>query len=162
MDPGQRARDPSNYNYTQRRLEYGAAMSISSLSERRIAKDRAHESARRRTRVKYMLMFVSDDSNWDPSKPEIQAAYKRIGEWFEEHTKSGKITGGEELKGTTTATTVRQRNGKITVTDGPFAESKEAIGGYALVDVKDLDEAIAIAKTWPTLQTIEIRPLVEH
>src|SRR5712692_2386683 len=103
-------------------------------------------------------MFVSDDSNWDPSKPEIQAAYKRVSEWFEEHTKSGKITGGEELKGTTTATTVRQRNGKVTVTDGPFAESKESIGGYALVDVKDLDEAIAMAKTWPTLSAIEIWP----
>ena len=99
--------------------------------------------------MKYMHMFISDDSNWDPSKPEIQEAYKRIGEWFDEHTKSGKITGGEELKGTTTATTVRRQNGKITVTDGPFSESKEAIGGYALVDVKDLDEAIAMAKTWP-------------
>ncbi len=63
--------------------------------------------------MKYILMFVSDDSNWDPSKPEIQAAYKRIGEWFETNTKSGKITGGEELKGTATATTVRQRNGHV-------------------------------------------------
>jgi hypothetical protein len=112
--------------------------------------------------VKYMLMFISDDSNWDPSKPEIQAAYKRVGEWFEQHSKSGKITGGEELKATNTATTVRQRNGKITVTDGPFTESKESIGGYALIDVKDLDEAIAMAKTWPVLSTIEIRPLVTH
>ncbi len=112
--------------------------------------------------MKYMLMFISDDSGWDPSKPEIQAAYARIGQWFEEHTKSGKITGGEELKPTSTATTVRQRNGSITVTDGPFSESKEAIGGYALVDVKDLDEAIAMAKTWPVLSTIEIRPLIEH
>lgn len=112
--------------------------------------------------MKYMLMFISDDSNWDPSKPEIQEAYKRVGEWFGQHTQSGKITGGEELKGTNTATTVRQRNGKITVTDGPFTEAKEAIGGYALVDVKDLDEAIAMAKTWPVLSTIEIRPLVEH
>jgi len=112
--------------------------------------------------VKYMLMFISDDSNWDPSKPEIQAAYKRVGEWFEQHTKSGKIYGGEELKSTTSATTVRQRNGKIAVTDGPFSESKEAIGGYALVDVKDLDEAIAMAKSWPVLSTIEIRPLVTH
>ena len=112
--------------------------------------------------MKYMLMFISDDSNWDPSKPEIQEAYKRVGEWFEGHTKSGKLYGGEELKGTNSATTVRQRDGKITVTDGPFSESKEAIGGYALVDVKDLDEAIAMAKTWPVLSTIEIRPLVEH
>ena len=112
--------------------------------------------------MKYMLMFISDDSNWDPSKPEIQAAYKRIGEWFDEHTTSGVITGGEELKTRAAATTVRQRNGKITVTDGPFSESKEAIGGYALVEVKDLDAAIAVAKTWPVLQTIEIRPLVEN
>jgi hypothetical protein len=109
-----------------------------------------------------MLMFISDDSNWDPSKPEIQEAYKRVGEWFGQHTQSGKLYGGEELKGTNTATTVRQRGGKITVTDGPFSESKEAIGGYALVDVRDLDEAIAIAKSWPVLSTIEIRPLVEH
>lgn len=112
--------------------------------------------------MKYMLMFISDDSNWDPSKPEIQAAYQRVSDWFEENSKSGKITGGEELKGTNTATTVRQQNGKITVTDGPFIEAKESIGGYALVDVKDLDEAIAMAKTWPVLSTIEIRPLVEH
>src|SRR5258708_250594 len=131
-------------------------------AERRIAENAPIEGAPRRTGVKYILMFVSDDSNWDPSKPEIQAAYKRIGEWFETNTKSGKITGGEELKGTATATTVRQRNGKITVTDGPFSESKEAIGGYALVDVTDLDEAIAMAKTWPTLQTIEIRPVGEN
>jgi hypothetical protein len=107
-------------------------------------------------------MFIGDDSDWDPSKPEIQEAYRRIGQWFEEHTKSGKITGGEELKGTNAATTVRRRGGKITVTDGPFSESKESIGGYALVDVKDLDEAIAMARTWPTLSAIEIRPLIEH
>jgi len=112
--------------------------------------------------VKYMLMFISDDSNWDPSKPEIQAAYKRVGEWVGQHTQSGKLYGGEELKPKNSATTVRQRDGKITVTDGPFSESKEAIGGYALVNVKDLDEAIAIAKSWPVLSTIEIRPLVEH
>jgi hypothetical protein len=120
------------------------------------------KSARGGPAVKYMLMFISDDSNWDPSKPEIQEAYQRVGQWFDEHTKSGKITGGEELKGTNTATTVRRQNGKITVTDGPFIEAKESIGGYALVDVTDLDEAIAMARTWPVLSTIEIRPLVEH
>ena len=112
--------------------------------------------------MKYILMFISDDSSWDPSKPETQEAYKRVGEWFDQHSKSGKIVGGEELKGTNTATTVRQRNGKITVTDGPFSTSKEAIGGYALVDVTDRDEAIAMAKTWPVLSTIEVRPLIEH
>ena len=92
--------------------------------------------------MKYMLMFISDDSNWDPSKPEIQEAYKRVGEWFDGQMKTVKLYGGEELKATNSATTVRQRDGKITVTDGPFSESKEAIGGYALVDVKDLFSAI--------------------
>jgi hypothetical protein len=112
--------------------------------------------------VKYILMFISDDSNWDPSRPETQEVYKRIGEWWTEQSTSGKITGGEELKGTNTATTVRQRGGKVTVTDGPFSEAKESIGGYAIIDVKDLDEAIAMAKTWPALSVIEIRPLVEN
>jgi hypothetical protein len=137
-------------------------VSNSEIAERRIAENAPNGARDGGAHVKYMLMFISDDSNWDLGKPEIQEAYKRIGVWFQEHTKSGKITGGEELKGTTTATTVRQRNGQITVTDGPFSESKESIGGYALVDVKDLDEAIAMAKTWPTLSAIEIRPLVEH
>jgi hypothetical protein len=137
-------------------------VSNAGASERRIGDNAPLAAHGWRIRVKYMLMFISDDTNWDPSKPEIQEAYKRIGQWFEEHTKSGKITGGEELKGTNTATTVRQRGGKVTVTDGPFSESKESIGGYALVEVKDLDEAIAMAKTWPTLSAIEIRPLVEH
>jgi hypothetical protein len=136
-------------------------VSNSGNAERRTGEN-ALEAQARRNGVKYMLMFISDDSNWDPNKPEIQAAYKRVGEWFAEHTRSGKITGGEELKGTNTATTVRQRDGKITVTDGPFTEAKESIGGYALVDVKDLDEAIAMAKSWPVLSTIEIRPLVEN
>ena len=112
--------------------------------------------------MKYILMFISDDSDWDPATPETQAVYARIGQWFAEHGASGKIVGGEELKGRETATTVRRRGGTVTVTDGPHTESKEIIGGYALVDVRELDEAIALAKSWPGLSTIEIRPLVEH
>ncbi len=112
--------------------------------------------------MKYMLMFISDDSKWDLSQPETQEAYARVGKWWEEQSKTGKIVGGEELKNRNTATTVRSQNGKVTVTDGPFIESKETIGGYAIVDVADLDEAIALAKTWPVLNTIEVRPLVEH
>src|SRR5256885_10617020 len=94
-----------------------------------------------------MLMFISDDTNWAPSKPEIQAAYKRVGEWFEQHSKSGKITGGEELKATNTATTVRQRNGTITVTDGPFTESKESIGGERARAREDPHPSVRMAKT---------------
>lgn len=112
--------------------------------------------------MKYMLMFMTDEQKWDLRKPEIEDAMRRIGQWWEEHSKSGQIRGGEQLKDADTATTVRQRDGKVAVTDGPFSESKETIGGYALIDVKDLDEAIALAKSWPALSTIEIRPIVER
>jgi hypothetical protein len=70
------------------------------------------------------------------------------------------LIGGEQLQGPDTATTVRHKNGKVTVTDGPFIESKEVFGGYAIVKVKDLDEAIEMAKTWPVSSLVEVRPLV--
>jgi len=77
---------------------------------------------------------------------------------------SGHYCAGAKLKPTSTATSVRMKNGKPAVTDGPFAETKEQIGGYHLIDCKDLDEAIAIARRIPTLPVggvIEVRPL-EH
>ncbi len=88
------------------------------------------------------------------------ADYEKSGQWFEKYTKTGKILGGEELRGPGTATTVSWKNGKVSVTDGPFIESKEVIGGFALIDVADLDEAIAMAKEWPG--TVEIRPTIDH
>jgi hypothetical protein len=94
--------------------------------------------------------------------PEMQAAYERIDKWFEEYGRAGKIVGGHELKGTHTATTVRFKDGKPMVVDGPFIEAKEVIGGYAEVDVADLDEALEIAKTWPGKTSVEIRPVVEN
>ncbi len=73
------------------------------------------------------------------------------------------IKGGEELQHKNTATTVRRVNGAMTVKDGPFIESKEHVGGYAMIEVPDLDAAIAIAKTWPgNSQTVEVRPVVER
>src|SRR5439155_536267 len=77
-----------------------------------------------------------------------QAAYGPINDWFGKY--SGKITGGQELQPERTTTTVRFNNGKAVVTDGPFIEGKETIGGYAEVTVADLDEAIAMAKERPT------------
>jgi len=114
--------------------------------------------------VKYMLMFVGTEADWERFSPEDRKkAYDQIGKWWGENVAAGKIVGGEELKPTSTATTVRRdTNGKITVTDGPFIESKETLGGYAIVDVPDLDAAIALAKGWPPLQTIEIRPIVDN
>jgi hypothetical protein len=113
--------------------------------------------------VKYMLMFVGTEDDWARFTPEEKKrAYDEIGKWWGEHSAAGRIVGGEELKPTNTATTVRrQASGKITVTDGPFIEAKETLGGYAIVDVSDLDAAIELAKTWPPLQTVEVRPIVE-
>lgn len=83
-------------------------------------------------------------------------------EWFGEHRRVGRIVGGEELKSTRSATTVRFKNGRPIVTDGPYMEAKEVIGGFAIINVPDLDAAIAMAKSWPAQSTVEVRPVVEH
>ena len=112
--------------------------------------------------MKYMLMFVNDEDWETRTAPDERAkGYEAVMKWWEEHSKAGRIVGGEQLKTTRAATTLRKQNGKITVTDGPFIESKEGLGGFAIVNVPDLDAAIALAKTWPGLETLEIRPIVE-
>jgi len=116
--------------------------------------------------MRYILMFAGtmdeNDMADKPAQAELVASYERVGRWFDEHTKSGKIVGGEELRGPSTATTVRFQNGKTIVTDGPFIEAKEVVGGFAIVDVKDLDEALALAKSWPGGIAVEVRPLVDR
>src|SRR2546422_6660464 len=103
--------------------------------------------------MKYVLLFVGtmdDQERFDNMSPEEMAAGMKLAEqWFEEYSRAGKIVGGEQLKGPQTATTVRFQNGKAIVTDGPFIESKEIIGGFAIVQVKDPDDGDAIAKAWP-------------
>jgi hypothetical protein len=115
--------------------------------------------------MKYALLFVGtmeDQEQWDnQTREQMLASYAKAGEWFQEHTRSGKIVGGEELQGPHTATTVRVKDGKPILTDGPFIESKEVIGGFAIVDVKDLDEALELAKGWPG-GPVEVRPVVDH
>jgi hypothetical protein len=80
----------------------------------------------------------------------------------EDIQKSGKLVAGDALQPTTTATTVRVREGKRLTTDGPFAETKEQLGGYYLVNAKDLDEALAVAARIPAARTgsIEVRPIM--
>ena len=95
------------------------------------------------------------------SEPETKKIYQQYGELIADLQKSGKFLGGHELQPTTSATTVRVRNGKKAVTDGPFAETKEQLGGYFLVEAKDLDEAMSIAARIPTVTagSIEVRPV---
>lgn len=114
--------------------------------------------------MKYVLLFGGSmegaDQLPEPARTEALADYKKSGEWFERYTRAGKVVDGHELQGPSTATTVTRRDGKLTVIDGPFIESKEVIGGFAVIEVSDLDEALEMAKEWPG--TVEIRPIVDH
>lgn len=112
----------------------------------------------------YMLMFVTDDSQWTPrDEKDRKATYEAIGKWWDEHLATGVIKGGQELVDKKDATTVRRVNGQMKVSDGPFIESKEHIGGFALIQVDDLDAAIRVAKTWPSRSTtVEVRPIVQR
>ena len=110
--------------------------------------------------AKYVFMFVNDESFRDRPKAEVDAIYAEITRWSRDLEKRGVLKGGFELQPTRTATTVRRVNGAMQVVDGPFIESKEHVGGFAMIDVPDLDEAIRIAKAFPG--TIEVRPIVEH
>jgi hypothetical protein len=112
--------------------------------------------------MKYVLLFAGTMSDEDrAANPELAKQYELTGRWFDQHVKAGKILGAEELKGPETATTVRFKAGKPMVTDGPFIEAKEVIGGFAVVDVANLDEALEMAKSWPG-GDVEVRPVVEH
>lgn len=78
--------------------------------------------------------------------------------------KSGRLILTNALQSATTASTVRKRNGKMLITDGPFAETKEQLGGFFLIDAKDIREALEIASNWPSARigTIEVRPVEEE
>jgi hypothetical protein len=114
--------------------------------------------------MKYVLLFGGTMEGVEHLPEEQRAAamadYEQSGKWFEKYFGNGKVVGGHELQGPSTATTVSRKNGRAAVTDGPFIESKEVIGGFAVIEVADLDEAIAMAKEWPG--TVEIRPIVDH
>jgi len=108
----------------------------------------------------YMLLVVNDESFRDRPKPELDAIYGEVTRWSDEMTRKGILKGGSQLAPKRTAMTVRRVNGEMKVFDGPFIESKEHVGGYMLIDVPDLDEAIRVAKSFPA--TVEVRPTVEH
>ena len=91
----------------------------------------------------------------------MKRAYAAIGAWVDDLRNRGIMKGGEELQSTRTATTVRRKNGAMSVTEGPFIESKEHVGGFMMIEVPDLDAAIAIAKGWPG-GDVEVRPIVVH
>src|SRR5690349_8147823 len=104
--------------------------------------------------MQYLLLIYLPESQWETlGQPERQEIYGQYRDLIGDLQKTGKYLGGNELQPTSTATTIRVRNGKKAVTDGPFAETKEQLGGYFLVEAKDLDEAMAIAARIPSATT---------
>lgn len=114
--------------------------------------------------MKYMLLICDEEKAWaklgEAEQRKIYAEYRQFGDQIKS---SGNYISGAQLQPTSAATSVRVRDGKRLVTDGPFAETREQLGGYYLVEATNLDEAIAIAARIPSARmgTIEVRPLVE-
>ena len=108
-----------------------------------------------------LLIYGNESADGQASKEEqgaVMAAYNAFGERYKD-----RIVGGEALLETSSATTVRVRNSKTLTTDGPFAETKEQLGGFYLINCNDLDEALQIAANLPGVErgSIEARPLME-
>lgn len=113
--------------------------------------------------MRYMLLICRDEKRWgELSAPERAAVYREAVEFSEDLRRRGLYEGGEPLEPSSTATTVRMTQGKPVITDGPFAETKEQLGGYSIVEARDLDEVLAIVTRHPLVRaglTIEVRPI---
>ena len=108
--------------------------------------------------MKYMLLIYGD-----PNAPGEDGVFEEYMKFTQDIVNSGEMVAGDPLQGIETATTVRVRDGKRTTTDGPFAETKEVLGGYYIVDLADLDAALAWAAKVPNAPygSVEVRPVVE-
>ena len=110
--------------------------------------------------MKYVLLIMDTPEEPVPDTPEWGAWYAEVGAWYEKWGATGRLEGGHQLQGPETAKTVRS-NG---VTDGPYIETKEVLGGYSGIEADTIEEAVEIAKTWPGVDrgyvTIEVRPIL--
>ena len=114
--------------------------------------------------MKYLCLIYDEEKKLEQMPKSEGEAF--MGEYFgftEGIKKSGHYLGGNALKPVQTATTVRVRNGKVSTTDGPFAETQEQLGGYYLIEAKDLNDAIQVASKIPSsrIGSIEVRPIME-
>ena len=113
--------------------------------------------------MQYLLLIYDTEAEWNAvSEADRQKMYGQYGELTQDLQKNGKLKSANQLQPISSAATVRIRNGKKTITDGPFAETKEQLGGYYLVEAKDREEALAIAARIPSvnLGCVEVRPVV--
>jgi hypothetical protein len=112
--------------------------------------------------MKYLCLIYDDEKKWETMSKAEADAY--MGEYFaftDGIRASGHYIAGEALQPVNTATTIRSRNGKLSTTDGPFAETKEQLGGYYLIEARDLNDAMQVAQKIPSVRTgsIEVRPV---
>ena len=113
--------------------------------------------------MQYLLMCCFDEGGWESLAESQRAAIMRdYAAWVDGTVKRGQHLASGKLQRTSAARTLRARGGKTVITDGPFAETKEQLGGYHLLECRDLAEAIAVAERIPTLRAggvVEVRPL---
>src|SRR4029079_19357576 len=115
--------------------------------------------------MKYLCLIYDDEKLFATTpKPEIEKMMSEYRAFGESIKKSGHHLAGYQLQPINTATTLRSRNGKVSTTDGPFAETKEQLGGFYLIEAKDLNDALQGASRIPSVKTgsIEVSPIVEH
>ena len=114
--------------------------------------------------MRYLLLICGDETTTEAQSPaEAEASMAEYAAWMGEVSARGLLQGGERLRPSTNATTVRVRESEVLTTDGPFAETKEQIGGYFVVECDDLDTAIELAAKIPGARSgsIEVRPIWE-
>lgn len=114
--------------------------------------------------MKYLCLIYENEKNWESMPPaDSEAIMNEYFTFTEDIQKNGKLVAGEALQPTPTATTVRVRNGKVSTTDGPFVETKEQLGGFYLIEAKDLNDAIQVAARIPSARfgAVEVRPIMD-
>jgi hypothetical protein len=114
--------------------------------------------------MRYLCLIYENEKAWEAAPPaELEAIMNEYFGFTDDIRKNGKYVAGEALHPTASATTVRVRNGKVSTTDGPFAETKEQLGGFYLIEATDLNDAIQVASRIPGARSgsIEIRPVVD-
>lgn len=113
--------------------------------------------------MRYMLLLYGCGERPRPGEAGFAETLARVNAFVEECQRRGVFVGGEPLRGESAATTVRVREGQTLITDGPFAETHEGLGGYYIVDCAGLDEALELAALWPMADVgaVEVRPVDE-
>ena len=113
--------------------------------------------------MQYLVLIYSEEPAEAPDPAQIGAVMTEYNAYTDMLRERGALVAGEALQPTATATTVRVRDGQTMTTDGPFAETKEALGGFYLIEAKDLDEALALGGACPGAKwgSIEVRPIVD-